>query len=67
MAALEAAALLDKGTRLPGVVSAGVIQQGQQASAAGQQAAAPAAGRLRVYQEIDIGLELTSFSAKTGA
>jgi hypothetical protein len=44
MAALEAAAMIDKGTRLPGFVSAGVIQQGQQAPAAGQQAAAPAAG-----------------------
>lgn len=29
MAALEAQAVMDKGTRLPGFVSAGVIQQGQ--------------------------------------
>lgn len=55
MAALEAQAVLDKGTRLPGFVSAGVIQQGQDseqqgAAAAGAtadgQLAAPAAGKL---------------------
>ncbi|KAF6261373.1 protein prenylyltransferase [Scenedesmus sp. NREL 46B-D3] len=54
MAALEAAAMLDKGTKLPGFVSAGVIQQGQQAAGAGQQAAAPAAAN---PEEIELGDE----------
>lgn len=50
MAALEAEAVMDKGTRLPGFVSAGVIQQGQDkdqqaAAAGGQQQAAAAAGK----------------------
>lgn len=54
MAALEAAALVDKGTRLSGFVSAGVIQQGQQAPAAGQQAAAAAAGGSRVWDMFSV-------------
>ncbi|WIA16429.1 hypothetical protein OEZ85_013118 [Tetradesmus obliquus] len=56
MAALEAAALVDKGTRLSGFVSAGVIQQGQQAPAAGQQAAAAAAAAANP-EEIELGDE----------
>jgi hypothetical protein len=39
MAALEAEVLADKGTRLPGFVSAGVIQQGQDETQKQQQAA----------------------------